>query len=79
MGGVIPLRAGDVPVILGGTNCPAPPAATKVYVVMIRVEPSCPDGPNVEVYGAKLTRSAADTLAENVPGAWVEKVRADKS
>lgn len=49
-----------------------------VYLVLIRVAPTNRGDPNTEVYAAKLRRRDADELARTIPGAWVEKVIADR-
>ena len=52
--------------------------AVKVYLVL------CPDHlakdgePNVRVVGAKLTRAAAESIVDKLPGASIQRMVADK-
>ncbi len=50
-----------------------------VYLVFLPVAIPREGGPNRKVIAAKLTRLAADAIAAITPGAYVEKIVADKS
>ena len=49
-----------------------------IYLVMVNVAPGNPGDPNVEIIAAKLRRGDAERVSQQIPGAWVEKVQADK-
>lgn len=49
-----------------------------VFLVMVHVAPGTPGDPNVEIIAAKLRRGDAERVVQQIPGAWIEKVQADK-
>lgn len=50
-----------------------------VYLVFIHIAPGEAGDSNVELVGAKLTLSSAERVQRNYPGAWIEKILADKN
>lgn len=61
---------------------PAPIVAVKVtqkiFLVMVRVAVINDGDPNVEIIAAKLRRADAERVVQQIPGAWIEKIHADK-
>lgn len=51
---------------------------TSIYLVMVRAKQTQPDDPNVSVVTAKLRRSDAEIVKQQLPGSWIEKVVASK-
>lgn len=66
-------------------TCPTLPASIvatrvtqKIFLVMVRIAITNPGDSNVEIIAAKLRRSDAERVVQQIPGAWIEKVHADK-
>lgn len=51
----------------------------KVYLVFLPSNVAKPGEPNRSVIAAKLTREAAQSIVDNMPGAYIEKHLADKT
>lgn len=54
------------------------PMAVKVYLVLLTNNVAQDGEANRRIIAAKLTRGAAQRIVDNLPGAYIEKVEADK-
>lgn len=63
-----------------GAPAPAPRLSIKVYlVIQAHPSPEALDRIERRIIAAKLTQEAAQRLADSIPGAYVQKIVADKT